>query len=100
MRNNLLNKVGEMRSYSAGDKLPESAGDKLPESTGEIDSTLLGKLLKTVLGKWLYWGVCIPPGNNLILRLSGMLVKEYLYTPLGNVEIFWGYPTSLRLTVD
>ena len=36
---------GEIRWYSAGDKLPESTGDKLPESTGEIDSTLLGKLL-------------------------------------------------------
>ena len=59
--------------YSAGDKLPESTGDKLPESTGEIDSTLLGNLLR------LYWGSGstgvsdIPPGNNLILRLPGML---------------------------
>ena len=23
-----------------------------------------------------------------------------MYTPLGNIEIFWGYPISLRLTVD
>ena len=37
MRNNLLNKAGERRSYPAG--------DKLPESTREIDSTLLGRLL-------------------------------------------------------
>ena len=67
-----MNKAGEMRSYSAGDKLPESTGDKLPESTGEDDSTLLGKLLDCT-GEWLHWGVCIPPGNNLILRLPGML---------------------------
>ena len=40
-----MNKAGEMRSYSAGGKLPESTGDKLPKSTGEIDSTLLGRLL-------------------------------------------------------
>ena len=59
-----------------------SVGDKLPESTGEDDSTLLGKLW-TVLGKWLHWCVCIPPGNNLILRLPGMLAWEHLYTPLG-----------------
>ena len=65
--------VGERRTYSAGDKLSESTGDKLPESTGEIDSTFLGNLLKIVLGKWLHWGVCIPPGNNLILRLPRML---------------------------
>ena len=53
-------------------KLPESTGDKLP--TGEMDSTLLGRLFETVLGKWLHWDVCIPPGNNLISRLPGMLV--------------------------
>ena len=81
-----MNRVGETRSYSAGDKLPESTGDKLP--TGEIDSTLLGRLLR------LYWGSGstgvsgIPPGNNLILRLPGMLAWERLYTPLGNVETF------------
>ena len=55
-----------------------SAGDKLPESIGDMDSTLLGKL-------GLYWGVvpldvCIPTGNNLILRLSGMLAEECLYS--------------------
>ena len=55
------------------DKLPESTGDKLPESTREIDSTLLGKFFG------LYWGSGstevsgIPPENNLISRLSGML---------------------------
>ena len=65
--------------YSAGDKLPESTGDKLPKSTGEIDSAFLGKLW-TVLGKWLHWGVCIPPGNNLILRLPGMLADECLHS--------------------
>ena len=46
-----MNKAGEMRSYSEGDKLPESTGDKLPESTGEDNSTLLGRLLR------LYWGI-------------------------------------------
>ena len=100
MGNNLLNKVGERLLHSAGDKLPESTGDKLPESTREDDSTLLGKLLR------LHWGngstgvSCIPPGNNLVLRLPGMLVEEHLYAPLGNIEIFWGYPISLRLTVS
>ena len=84
---------------STGDKLPESTGHKLPESTREDDSTLLGETFETALGKWLQWGVCIPPGNNLILRLSGMLAEEYLYTLLENIEIFWGYPTSLGLTV-
>ena len=65
MGNDLLNKVGERRMYSAG--------DKLPDSTGEDDSILLGKTFG------LYWGSgstgvsCIPPGNNLILRLPGML---------------------------
>ena len=69
-----------MRSYSAGDKLPESTGDKLQESTGEDDSNFLGKLFR------LYWGSDstgvsgIPPGNNLILRLSGMLAEECLYS--------------------
>ena len=58
--------------YSAGDKLPESTGDKLPESTGEDDSTLLGKLLDCT-GEVAPLGVRIPPGNNLILRLPGML---------------------------
>ena len=41
--------VGEARSYSARDKLPESTGDKL--LIGEIDSTLLGKLFR------LDWGM-------------------------------------------
>ena len=85
-----MNKAGETRSCSAG--------DKLPKSTGEIDTTLLGDLLNCT-GEVAPLGVCIPPGNNLILRLPGMLVKEYLHTLLGNIEIFWGYPTSLRLTV-
>ena len=73
--------IGERYLYSAGDQLPESTGDKLPTSTGdklpvstgEDDSTLLGKLLNCT-GEWLHWGVCIPPGNNLISRLPGMLV--------------------------
>ena len=59
--------------YSAWDKLPESTGDKLPESTGDMDSTLLGKFW-TALGNGSTGCVCIPPGNNLILRLPGMLV--------------------------
>ena len=86
-----MNKVRERRSYSAG--------DKLPKSTGEIDSTLLGKTLE------LYWGngstgvSCIPPGNNLILRLPGMLVEGYLYTPLGNIVSFDGKPTLLEESI-
>ena len=68
-----MNNAGGTRSCSAGDKLPEFAGDKLPESTGEVDSTFLGKLFR------LYWGdgstgvSDIPPGNNLIVRMPGML---------------------------
>ena len=58
--------------YSAGDTLPESTGDKLPESTGEIDSTFLGKFLDCT-GEVAPLGVCIPPGNNLRSRLTGML---------------------------
>ena len=50
-----MNKVGEMRSYSVEDRLPESIGDKLSESTGEDDSTFLGKLFR------LYWGM-VPLG--------------------------------------
>ena len=29
-----------------------------------------------------------------------MLAEEYLYTPLGNIKIYWGYPTFLGLMVD
>ena len=54
-----------MRSYSAGDKLPESTGDKPPETAGDMDSTLLGKLW-TVLRNGSTRVPCIPPGNNLI----------------------------------
>ena len=82
-----MNRVGGACSYSAGGKLPESTGDKLP--TREIDSTFLGKPLNCI-GGMAPLGVCIPPGNNLILRLPGMLAEEYPYTPLGNIEIFWG----------
>ena len=93
---NLLNLAGDIYLRSAGDKLPESTGDKLPKSigdklpksTGEDDSTLLGKLW-TALGSGSTRVSCIPPGNNLILRLPGMLAEEHLYTPLGNIEIFW-----------
>ena len=94
-----MNENGEGRSYSAGDKLPESTGDKLQDSLGIWIPIFLGRL-SDCAGKWFHWGICIPPGNNLRLRLSGMLSYEYLYTPLGNIEIFWGYPTSLGLTVD
>ena len=45
----------------------------------------------------------IPPGNNLRLRLQGMLVEEHLYTPLGNIDIFLGIPNfhkaDCRLTL-
>ena len=84
-------------------------GDKLPESTGEYDSTPLGKPFLDCAGEMAPLGVsCIPPGNILIfwlgiLRLSGMLFTlagEYLYTPLGNIKTFWGYPTFLGLMVD
>ena len=51
-------------------KLPESTGDKLP--TGEMVQ-LSGGSFWTALGKWLHWVSGIPSGNNLILRLPGML---------------------------
>ena len=60
-----MTQVGERRSYSAGDKLPESIGDKLPESTGDMDST---------------WVSVFRRGTNLILRLLGMLAEECLYS--------------------
>ena len=63
-----------------------SAGDKLPEPTGEMVQLSWGNFW-TVLGEWLHWGVCIPPGNNLIF-MPGMLIEEYLYTLLENIEIF------------
>ena len=72
--------VRERRIYSAGGKLPESTGDKLPDSTGDKLPESIGEMVQlswgnfwTVLGKWLHWMSGIPPGNNLILRLPGML---------------------------
>ena len=59
-----------MRSYSAGDKLPESTGDKLQESTGEIDSTFLGKLLNCT-GGWLHWGVWYSAGEQSYIKTVG-----------------------------
>ena len=75
-----MNKAGRRVRALQGGKLPESTGDKLP--AGEMDSAFLGRLLEwTFLGKFLICtgkvaplNVRIPPGNNLILRLSGMLV--------------------------
>ena len=81
MGNNLLNKAGERCLYSTrdqlpdstGDKLPESTGDKLPESTGDKLPESTGEMIQLswenfwdCIGEWLHWGVCIPPGNNLI----------------------------------
>ena len=56
--------VGETRSYSAGDKLPESTGDKLPESTSDMDATLLGNLLDCT-------GEVAPLGITLISFVEG-----------------------------
>ena len=58
-----MNRAGEIRSYSTGDKLLESTGDKLPESAGEIDSALLGKL-SDCTGEWLHWGVWYSAGEQ------------------------------------
>ena len=41
--------------------------------------------------------VCILPGNNLILRLPGMLVEEYMYTPLGNIKTLFSADGRLTL---
>ena len=64
--------AGEMYLYSAGDKLPESTGEMVQLSWGNFFWTALGNGSTGVSG--------IPSGNNLILRLSGMLVEEYLYS--------------------
>ena len=49
-----MNEAGEMRSYSAGDKLPESTGDKL--------QNLLGIWIPLSWGNFgLYWGM-VPLG--------------------------------------
>ena len=68
-----MNKVGERRTYSAGDKLPESTGDKLQDLLGIMIQLSWGNLSDCT-------GVGIPPGNNLILRLPGMLIEECLYS--------------------
>ena len=91
--------------YSAGDQLPDSIGDKLPESIGDKLPESTGEMVQLSWGNFaLHWGMApldvrIPLGNNLILRLPGMLVEECPYSA-GDVEIFWGHLTSLRLTVD
>ena len=94
---NLLNTAGEMHLYSTGDKLPESTGEMIQLWRGSL-SRLRWENSSTGVS-------CILPGNILIfrqgiLRLSGMLVEGYLYTPLGNIKIFWGYPTFPGLIVD
>ena len=74
-----MNKAGETRSCSAGDKLPESTGDKLQDLLGIWIPNFLGKL-SDCTGKWFHWGVRILPGNNLRSRLPGMLADECLYS--------------------
>ena len=77
--NNLWIKPGE-HSHSAGNKLPESTGDKLPESAGEIGSTFLGILFRLDWGSGSTGCLVFRRGNNLILRLPGMLAEECLYS--------------------
>ena len=60
---NLLNLAGETYLCFVGDKLPESTGEMIQLSWGNF---------WTRLGKWLHWGVCIPPGNNLIFLLRNI----------------------------
>ena len=74
-----MNKAGETRSCSAGDKLPESTGDKLPESTGDKLPESTGDKLQLswgnfwiVLGKWLHWGVWYSAGEQ-----SYISIEEY-----------------------
>ena len=59
-----------------------------------MDSTLLGKLW-TALGSGSTRMSCIPPGNNLILRLPGMLAEGYLYS-VGECWDLLGIPNFLR----
>ena len=75
---------GEMRSYSAGGKLPESTGDKLP--AGEMIQTFLGKLLR------LDWGsaplvVRYSVGAQSYTKTVREACSECLCPPLGNVAI-------------
>ena len=91
----------------------DSCGDYLCTLKGTSFQNLLGKMIQLWRGSFfrLRWemaplGVsCILLGNILIscrgiLRLPGMLAEEYLYTLLGNIKIFWRYPTFPGLMVD
>ena len=84
-----------MRSYSAGDKLPESTGDKLLESTGEIDSTLLAKLL-TTLGKWLHWDVWYSAGEQSYIKTAGDACWGISVHSAGEYWDLLGIPNFLR----
>ena len=90
-----MNKTGEARSYSAGDKLPESTGDKLPT----------GGLIQLSWGDFgLHWGMApldvrYSAGEQSYIKTVGDACYESLYTPLGNIEISGENPTSLRLIV-
>ena len=57
----------------ARERYSYSAGDQLPDSTGDKLPESTGEIDSTFLGK--------------------------LWTVVGNIESFWGYPTSLGLTV-
>ena len=77
--------AGDNLPESTGDKLPESIGDKLPKSTGEDDSTLLGKFLDCTgevapLGCLVFRRGTILYFCRGILRLSGMLAEESVYS--------------------
>ena len=68
-----MNKVGERRPYSAGDKLPESTGDELQDLLGIMTQLIWGNFSDRL-------GDSMPSGNNIILRLPGMLAEECLYS--------------------
>ena len=84
-----MNKIGGDAFALQGIIFQNLLGYKL--TTGEIDWTLLGKLFSDWTGEWLHWMSGTPSGNNLRSRLPGMLVRN-VCIPLGNVEIFGGYP--------
>ena len=70
MGNNLLNRAGEMRSYSAGDKLPESTGDKLQNRLGRMIQLSWGNF-SDCTGEWLHQGVLYSAGEQSDIKAVG-----------------------------
>ena len=65
-----MNKAGETRSYSAGDKLPESTGDKLQDLLG-IWIPLSWGNFSDYTGERFYWGVWYSAGEQSYIKTTG-----------------------------